>query len=153
MSVIKTISDSGLRQFWSKRTASSIDISRFEETYLFKLPNDYKSFLSNLGCGSIGSTEIFGLGCPDTGIPSIVYVLKNIESQNLMLPKGFLPISIGNDGYYICLVTEEFKTYKIDNVVACKPGSSVEEASETCVLVASTFENFLLLDIQRQSMK
>lgn len=82
MNFIEEIKQSGLKQFWSKKPATEEEISSFEKDFAVSLPESYKKFLTTFGCGVMGHTEVYGLGCPDTGIPNVRFLINALKRSS-----------------------------------------------------------------------
>lgn len=87
------------------------EILDFESFYHIKLPSDYREFIRAFGFLSIESFEIFGLGCPDTGVPNISFVLRALNEDGFAMPKGALPISFDGEQYLSLVVDSSMSNY------------------------------------------
>ena len=108
MNTIKNlIANSNLpKHFWGRVTDNAI--SEFEREFGLTFPKDYREFLNAYGSGSIGSFEIYGLGYPETGIPNLVFLLKNKYATDIReILSLFKSIPISNDGNFVYLVTND----------------------------------------------
>ncbi|MGN0867208.1 MAG: SMI1/KNR4 family protein [Oligosphaeraceae bacterium] len=150
MTFIDRIKQSGLKQFWSKSAASAEEISSFENDFTLTLPDEYKQFLATFGCGVFGHTEIYGLGCPDTGIPNIRFVIKALEKVNQFFPPKVIPISDADEGFYTCILCQTNGCFQAGNVVVCRPSSTANEVFRTMHLLASSFGKFCIMEVEAQ---
>ena len=123
---------------------------KLEQDFSVTLPASYKEFLLKLGCGALGSTEIFGLGCPETGVPNIRFVVNALKKCGQQFPQGIIPISEGNEGFFVCLICKNTDIFEAGNVIACRASNSPQEALESASLLASGFDTFCLLKIAAQ---
>jgi hypothetical protein len=101
---------------------SESDISAFEHKLGLALPEDYRSFVSKFGCGSIGPIEIFGLGVNPTGIPSLVWFLNDLEKLGLTPVEAVLPVSPLGDGTYAAILTAPKGAFGRGAVIRWTPG-------------------------------
>ena len=150
MSFIDEIKQSGLRQFWSKKAASQEEIAAFEQDFAVSLPEAYKTFLAEFGCGVMGHTEIYGLGCPETGIPNVRFLINALKKQGQLFPEGVIPVSDANEGFYTCILCCSAGRFGAGSVVVCRPGDSVENARKTMQLLSKNFEEFCMMEIASQ---
>ena len=150
MSFVDEIQQSGLKQFWSKRAASAEEITRFEKDFSVTLPDAYKTFLTTFGCGAMGHTEIYGLGCPETGIPNVRFVIDALKKQGQFFPKGIIPVSDADEGFYACLLCDSVNGFELGSIVVCRPDSSLENSEKSMQLLASSFEKFCIMEIKSQ---
>ena len=153
MSFVDEIKQSGLRQFWSKKAASQEEVTAFEKDFSVTLPDAYKTFLTTFGCGAMGHTEIYGLGCPETGIPNVRFVIRALGKQGQVFPSGVIPVSDADEGFYACILCRAVNEFESGTVVVCRPDSSAEAAERTMRLLASSFENFCIMELESQKKK
>lgn len=151
MSFIDEIKQSGIKQYWATEKVSLTDIAKLEQEFAITIPESYKTFLLQLGCGAFGYTEIFGLGCPNTGIPNIRFVVNAIQKCGQRFPEGVIPISEGNEGYFICIACKAFGVFEIGNIIACRASASVKEALDSTTLIASSFDKFCQIKLAAQT--
>ena len=150
MSFIDEIKKSDLKQFWSKRSATTDEITAFENDFSVTLPETYKAFLLTFGCGIMGHTEFYGLGCPETGIPNVRFLINALKKRGQIFPANIIPISDADEGFYACILCESIKGFAIGTVVVCRPQATTAEAEETIQLLAKSFETFCLMEIESQ---
>ena len=153
MSFIDEIKQSGLRQFWSKRAASAEEISAFEREFSVTLPDAYRTFLTTFGCGAMGHTEIYGLGCPATGIPNVRFVIEALKKQGQVFPNGVIPVSDADEGFYACILCSTVNGFDPGTIVVCRPDVSADASEKSMRLLASNFENFCIMEVESQKKK
>ncbi len=134
--LLTQISLSSKPQFWAGGVSGN-DIRKSERTLGLSFPEEYKVFLEKFGAGSIGSLEIYGLGCPSTGVPNVEFVIEALNKLETSLPDGLLPIAMEDNGGYACLVCKQSHLGPLGCVVDFM-GTSVE-AKE----IASSFAEYL----------
>lgn len=100
------------------------EIESFEADTGYVLPEDYRSFVQQYGCGSIGSTEILGLGVKPTGIPSLAWLLRELDKLGLTPPVGVLPVSPLGDGTYAAILAKPKGAFAQGTIIRWTPGSS-----------------------------
>lgn len=120
-----------------------------EQTLGVTFPESYKDFLQKYGSGTFGNTVVFGLGVPDTDLPSVVYATLDMQSQDDWFPADLVVISDTGEGDLLCLATtrasEEYEGEC--PIVQWIPELSFEEqAFDT---VHKTFAHFLLRLVRR----
>lgn len=153
MSFIDAIKQSGLKQFWSKRSANAEEVATFEKDFAVSLPEDYKTFLLTFGCGAVGHTEFYGLGCPETGIPNVRFLINALKKHGQFFPASLIPISDADEGFYTCILCDSVKGFEPGTVVVCRPQAKTEDALKSIRLLASSFETFCLMEIESQKKK
>lgn len=150
MNFVDEIKQSGLKQFWSKRAASAEEVSAFEKEVGVSLPDAYKLFLTTFGCGVMGHTEVYGLGCPETGIPNVRFLLNALKEKGFFFPKGLVPISDADEGFYVCILCEAVNGFNVGAIVVCRPDVTPEAAMPTIQFLASSFGSFCSMEIASQ---
>jgi hypothetical protein len=118
---------------------SESDIRAFENERGLTLPEDYRSFVNEFGCGSIGPIEIFGLGVRPTGIPSLIWVLNDLETLGLAPSDSILPVSPLGDGTYAAILTKPKGAFIRGAVIRWTPGSSATSLE----VLGSSFSTYL----------
>lgn len=122
----------------------------FEEVWVAEqqlgvtFPESYKDFLQRHGAGSFGGKVVFGLGVPETDLPSVVYATLNMQEQDDWFPADLVVITDTGEGDLLCLATGRVSDeYEGEcPIVQWIPETSFEEqAFET---VHKTFAHFLL---------
>jgi len=84
-------------------------VSAAEKAIGFTLPNTYHRFLLELGAGSFGAAEIYGICHADfvnSGIPDAVWCTLQRQSHG-MLPPGFLEVHDPGYGPIYCLALKQ----------------------------------------------
>ena len=66
-----------------------------------KFPPQYRAFISNFGCGGIGSEEFIGLGGAE--YLNVSKMAARLRNKNRALPKRFLPLWADGFGNYDCI--------------------------------------------------
>lgn len=150
MNFIEEIKQSGLKQFWSKKPATEEEISSFEKDFAVSLPESYKKFLTTFGCGAMGHTEVYGLGCPDTGIPNVRFLVNALKRSGQLFPKGLIPVSDADEGFYVCILCEAVNGFDAGSIVVCRPEGTVESSAQTIRFLASNFDSFCAMEIESQ---
>ncbi|MFC5457725.1 SMI1/KNR4 family protein [Prosthecobacter fluviatilis] len=80
----------------------SDDLIRQAEAELgFKLPSQYRAFISNFGCGGIESEEFIGLGGPEH--LNVSKMVVRLKGKNRALPHHLLPLRADGFGNYDCV--------------------------------------------------
>lgn len=153
MDYIDAIKQSGLKQFWSKSAATAEDITAFEKDFSVILPDAYKSFLLTFGCGAMGHTEFYGLGCPETGIPNVRFLINALKKHGQIFPENVIPVSDADEGFYVCILCDQVSGFDAGSIVVCRPSTTQEQAVRTIQLLASNFEAFCLMEIESQKKK
>jgi len=115
------------------------DIKAFESERGMNLPEDYRSFVREFGCGSIGSIEILGLGVKATGIPSLIWALNDLGRLGLAPPASVLPVSPLGDGTYAAILTTPKGAFAQGTVIRWTPGSSSTKVD----VLGSSFSSYL----------
>jgi hypothetical protein len=80
------------------------EISRVERLLGVHFPSDYRRFLGEQGAGSIGSTELYGLGCDQGRLPSLLWLIGCLEADGFVRPTVLLPVSEVGNGDYVAVL-------------------------------------------------
>jgi len=86
--------------------AEEREIWQAEQLLGVRFPGDYRRFLAEHGAGSIGAIELYGLGCDEGRLPSLLWLIRCIEADGFVRPSPLLPISEVGNGDYIALLAE-----------------------------------------------
>ena len=122
------------------------EIKAFESERGMNLPEDYRSFVREFGCGSIGAIEIFGLGVKPTGIPSLIWVLNDLRRLGLTPPVWVLPVTPLGDGTYAAILTTPRGAFAQGTVIRWTPGSLATKLDA----LGSSFSAYLKAEVGRQ---
>jgi antitoxin YobK len=79
------------------------EITKCEKALNLLLPKSYREFILTFGVGGIFGEEIYGLGIPDTAVPNVMWITKDLRGSD-NLPYHLVPIyTTGFDNEYFCL--------------------------------------------------
>jgi antitoxin YobK len=107
------------------------EIISCEKKLNLKLPKSYKEFVLRYGVGGIFGEEIYGLGIPETGVPNVIWITKDMRETD-DIPNHFVPIyNTGYDNEYYCLDCSKIVTEDDDKapIVLFIPGLESEQQS------------------------
>lgn len=153
MSLLEIIKNIKLEKVFSNRTASTYEIIKLENDYSVRLPEDYKQFLLYFGCGRIGNTEIYGLGCPDNAIPNLRFVIESVKKDNKSFPEMMIPIGKSFEGCFICILCAPYKNLAYGAIIECKTLNEHDKIMKNEMLIASSFENYIKIISASQNIK
>lgn len=88
------------------RPAPEADINALEIEIGFKLPNDYKDYLSKLGLISFESEETYGLGISKKSHLNVINIYRDLSSDK-NYPQYSIPILDAGDGNYYLYDTQK----------------------------------------------
>lgn len=92
------------------------------EEYLgVPLPSAYRSFLLRYGSGSVGSHEIYGLGCPRTGVPNLLWLVDDLRDLGLQRRPQLIPFYAEGDGAYSAVLAAPLSGHPPGAVVYWSP--------------------------------
>ena len=128
------ISMSSKPQFWAGGVAEKT-VLEAEARLKLSFPADYIEFLKTFGAGSLGSLEIYGLGCPATGVPNVEFVIKALDESGTTLPDGLIPVALEDNGGYACLVCKKSSIGPL--------GCVVDFSGESLEVIGSSFTEYL----------
>jgi antitoxin YobK len=100
-----------------KGNVSESEIQELETFLGYGLPSDYREFLRNFGCGNCGSLEIYGVGIPPEGVPSLLWLLEQMSNEGFDKSRGILPVVAQGDGSYAALVCKPLSDLQVGAVV------------------------------------
>lgn len=78
--------------------ASIRDVEKLSQLFDGKLPSDFSDFLREVGCCSIGSEEVIGLGGPKH--LSALMLCEHLRKSDLKFPSSGIPIRSDGFGNY-----------------------------------------------------
>lgn len=113
-----------------------------EDQLKVTFPKSYCEFIEVLGTGDIFGEEIYGLGIPANGIPSVIWITHDLR-KNHQLPINLVPIyNTGYDFEYICIDCTNVKGSDEDYspMVVFRCGDENDEELE---IVNTNFGDFL----------
>lgn len=94
--------------------------------------------------GDIFGEEIYGLGIEETGIPSMIWITKELREKE-ELPNDLICFYFtGNDGEYFCLACSKVQSNNDDNAPVVSFISGLPLKEQQFETVAENFGNFLL---------
>lgn len=114
------------------KNATELQINESEKILGIAFSQEYKSYLSSIGCVSYEGIEVYGLGVPKDYYLSLLDILPYLRETDNTFPPQAVPLSDIGDGHYYIY---DNKAQKI-SVWATPNGGIVEE-------VSGTLENFL----------
>jgi hypothetical protein len=120
----------------------------FEEVWVAEgqlevtFPQSYREFLQRYGAGSFGSRSVYGLGVPDTGLPSVVYATQALRESDDFFPGDLVVVEDTGEGDLLCLATSRMNEENECPVVQWIPEMSFEE--QMFEVVNRTFAGLLL---------
>ena len=120
----------------------------FEEVWVAEgqlgvtFPNSYREFVQRYGAGSLGGQAVYGMGVPETKLPSVIFATEALRASDDFFPEDLVVIQDTGEGDILCLATSRMNDEGECPVVQWIPEMSFEEqAFET---VNKTFAGFLL---------
>lgn len=125
-----------------KGNVSESEIRELEAFLGYDLPRDYREFLANFGCGNFGALEIYGVGIPPEGVPSLVWLLEQFRNEGIDLSQGLLPVVAQGDGSYAALVCRPLSELQVGTVVLYD--ATIEGDSKQLLLMAKSFGEFVI---------
>jgi antitoxin YobK len=106
-----------------------------------KFPKSYRGFLKKYGLGDIFGEEIYGLGTDDTGVPSMIWITKELrETENL--PNNLICFYFV-DGGYLCLDCSKVQSGNDDNAPVVSFISGIPINEQSFEIVTENFGEFL----------
>jgi hypothetical protein len=120
----------------------------FEEVWVAEgqlevtFPQSYREFLQRYGAGSFGGRSVYGLGVPDTGLPSVVYATQALRESDDFFPGDLVVVEDTGEGDLLCLATSRMNEENECPVVQWIPEMSFEE--QMFEVVNKTFAGLLL---------
>jgi hypothetical protein len=120
----------------------------FEEVWVAEgqlevtFPQSYREFLQTYGAGSFGGRQVYGLGVPDTGLPSVVYATQALRESDDFFPGDLVVVEDTGEGDLLCLATSRMNEENECPVVQWIPEMSFEE--QMFEVVNRTFAGLLL---------
>ena len=120
----------------------------FEEVWVAEgqlevtFPQSYREFLQRYGAGSFGGRQVYGLGVPDTGLPSVVYATQALRESDDFFPGDLVVVEDTGEGDLLCLATSRMNEENECPVVQWIPEMSFEE--QMFEVVNKTFAGLLL---------
>ena len=81
-------------------------VASAEESLGVALPEQYRDFLLRYGSGLVGSYEIYGLGGPPNRVPSLLWLIEDLQRSGLHRPKSVIPFHAEGDGDYSAVLAE-----------------------------------------------
>jgi hypothetical protein len=120
----------------------------FEEVWVAEgqleltFPQSYREFLQRYGAGSFGGRSVYGLGVPDTGLPSVVYATQALRESDDFFPGDLVVVEDTGEGDLLCLATSRMNEENECPVVQWIPEMSFEE--QMFEVVNRTFAGLLL---------
>lgn len=101
--------------------ATEAAVAEMEARLSLRFPSQYRAFLLRCGCGLVGHTEIYGLGCPPGRLPDLAFVLDRLEARGFVRPGGLVPISALGNGDLVALVAEPLGEHAVGALVYWQP--------------------------------
>ncbi|HYP39722.1 MAG TPA: SMI1/KNR4 family protein [Chloroflexia bacterium] len=120
----------------------------FEEVWVAEgqlevtFPQSYREFLQRYGAGTFGGRSVYGLGVPDTGLPSVVYATQALRESDDFFPGDLVVVEDTGEGDLLCLATSRMNEENECPVVQWIPEMSFEE--QMFEVVNRTFAGLLL---------
>jgi antitoxin YobK len=120
----------------------------FEEVWVAEgklgvtLPESYKQFLQQFGAVNLEGSQIYGLGTPDSGLPSVIFATETLRGSDDFFPADLVVIQDTGEGDLLCLATSRMSEEGECPVVQWIPEMSFEE--QAFEVINSTFAHFLL---------
>jgi antitoxin YobK len=120
----------------------------FEEVWVAEgklgvtFPESYKQFLQQFGAVNLAGSQIYGLGAPDTGLPSVIFATETLRASDDFFPADLVVIQDTGEGDLLCLATSRMSDEGECPVVQWIPEMSFEE--QAFEVINSTFAHFLL---------
>ncbi len=120
----------------------------FEEVWVAEgqlevtFPQSYREFLQRYGAGTFGGRQVYGLGVPDTGLPSVVYATQALRESDDFFPGDLVVVEDTGEGDLLCLATSRMNEENECPVVQWIPEMSFEE--QMFEVVNRTFAGLLL---------
>jgi hypothetical protein len=104
--------------------APEADILAAEAEIGARLPAAYRAFLAEHGAAVIGSTEVYGLGVPPTGVPHVVWNMRTLANDGFPSAPVLLPISPVGDGSYAAILLRTVGENSAGTVVYWDPDAA-----------------------------
>lgn len=120
----------------------------FEEVWVAEgqlavtFPDSYREFLQKYGAGSVGGSDVYGLGVPASGLPNVIYATEIMRASDDFFPGDLVVIQDTGEGDILCLATSRMNEDNECPVVQWIPEMSFEE--QAFEVVNKTFAGFLL---------
>lgn len=96
-------------------------VAKAEESIGVPMPALYKSFLLQYGSGVIGQYEIYGLGCPQNGVPNLLWLIQDLKQIGLQRPTQIIPFHAEGDGDYSAVLAAPLAGQSVGSVVYWSP--------------------------------
>lgn len=119
---------------------SEEEVQEAEKELGIRIPEQYRKFLLNYGCGDIEGIQIYGLGVEPDGAPSLLWLIDDLK-KNFPLPETILPFSESGDGSYAAVVVEDFDEFETGNVIYWDP---IHLGPDTFEVAAESFAEYIL---------
>ncbi len=92
-----------------------------EEELGVPVPSSYRDFLLKYGSGIVGHLEIYGLGGPRTGVPSVLWLVDDLRESGLSRPTQVIPFHAEGDGDYSAILAAPLSGQPTGAVVYWSP--------------------------------
>ena len=92
-----------------------------EEVLSQQMPKSYRRFLLQYGSGIIDGHELYGLGGPDTVVPSLLWLVADLRSSGLQRPPQLIPFHAEGDGAYSAVLAAPLNGQPTGAVVYWSP--------------------------------
>ena len=97
------------------------EIARVEHLLGIAFPQDYRQFLSKQGAGAAGSIELYGLGCDEACLPSLLWLIRCLEADGFVRPAPLVPFNEVGNGDYAALLAAPLGDHATGAVVYWSP--------------------------------
>ncbi len=114
-------------------------VQEAEEKLGVRFPESYRKFLERYGCGAFVGCEIYGVGVPETGVPSVVWFTLSEREAGLVPP--WMVIVCTESEYDFCLDTSTFDESGECRVVSWLPGRPLDK--QPYEFIFESFADFL----------
>jgi antitoxin YobK len=92
--------------------------------------------------GDIFGEEIYGLGTDDTGVPSMIWITKELRGTE-NLPNNLIYFYFADDGEYLCLDCSKVQSDNDDNAPVVSFISGIPINEQSFEIVTENFGEFL----------
>lgn len=116
------------------------EIRRLETNLGVALPSEYRAFLADHGSGILGHLEILGLGCEPVSVPSLPWMIGDLEEAGFKRPRELIPISAIGNGDFAAILAATVEDIAVGSVVYWSPRRDDELRLETA---AASFSAWL----------
>ncbi len=131
---------SGKRGRWLGPVDEAVVLAA-EERLGLPFPAQYRRFVLEYGSGIVGSHEIYGFGGPEVCVPSLIWLVDDLQRVGLKRPAQLLPFHAEGDGAYSAVLAAPLAGYPTGAVVYWSPhDDDTLEVELACLSLEAWFD-------------